>query len=271
LGASRWANLEKPKMFRTGLIFLFISLQTIGFTQRKGSIELTINLTTKDNLETFGQLDIFIKKGQRTDTLNTLQEFKKTDITKFKKATIRLNVDYGDRNAGFTRIINRKGKIRYELYFNADSTVKYIDLYALNDKDKYQEILHLNLRDQMKFEQMINLKDWKASKDMNIVFSGGRLFDLTNITQESVDYTYKDIMFTIHRDTLEVIWFAKRTEKDLIVKRKDYIKGIFVQKGNKSNLTFGQLQFYIENSVQFILKPKYKIHLKDQKDKIIEF
>jgi len=258
-------------IFKTSLILLFISLQTVGFAQKKSSIELTINLATKDNLNDFGQLDIFVKKGQRVDTLNTFHEFKKVDITRFKKATIRLNVNYGDRTAGFTRTIKTKGKIRYELYFNADNTVKYIDLYALKDKFNYQEILHLNLRDQMKFEQMIHLNDWEASKDVNIVFSGGKLFDLTNITQQSVDYTYKDIMFTIHRDTFEVIWFAKETEKDLIEKRRDYIKEIFVQTGNTSNLTFGQLKFYIENSDQFVLKPKYEIHLTDKEDQVIEF
>jgi hypothetical protein len=258
-------------IYRTTLILLFVSLQTIGFAQKKGSIELTINLATKDNLASFGQLDIFVKRGKRVDTLNTLSEFKKADIARFKNAKIRLNVNYGDRNAGFTRTIKRKGKIRYELYFNADSTVKYIDLYALRDKFKYEEMLHLNLRDQMKFEQMINLNDWNARKDMSIVFSGGKLFDLTNITQQSVDYTYKDIMFTIHKDTFEVIWFAKETEKDFIKKRRDYIKDIFVQVGNTSNLTFGQLNFYIENSDKFVLKPKYEIHLTDKKDKVIEF
>jgi hypothetical protein len=258
-------------ILRTTLILVFISLRTIGFPQKKGSVELTINLATKDNLTSFGQLDILVKKGQRVDTLNTLHKFKKADITEFKNATIRLNVNYGDRNAGFTRTIKGKGKIRYELCFNADSTAKYIDLYALKDKFKYQEILHLNLRDQIEFEQMIHLNDWKASEDMSIVVSGGKLFDLTNITQQSVDYTYKDIMFTIHKDTFEVIWFAKQAEKDLVEKRKTYIKDIFVQTENRSILTLGQLNFYIDNSDKFVLKPKYTIHLTDKKDEIIEF
>jgi hypothetical protein len=266
-------------MVKSTLILLLLTVLTHStFAERLIPIDIFINIDKKVDTTDFGQIKIIIKYPDTSfapDTLDTNKRFRSFNILRFKSAVVHLNVNYGDRQSGFTRILDKKGKIHYELGYNGDSTKKYILFAMIKDKFKYQDFFRLDLSDRMGSEIDIHHKDWNTGKHLSVVLSSSKLLDKFTIFQHGLPNTYKDFWFKYNNDTLVGIWHANENEEDLIEKRETYIKTIVREKisNNKKTtfLDFRDLVFYFEDSEDFILEKEYQIRSIQTENTIYEF
>lgn len=252
------------------IILLFCLFLIFGCASKHVPVEIYIDLEEKKDKTTYGNLSIVVKylgENKIIDTLNTVDYFKKKEILKFKKAKIFLNIDYGDRNCGFVKVINQKGKLKYELYDNGQK--KFIDLYFLKDKFKYQELVQLYLNDKINSQQGIHLNDWITDKNTSVTFSSSKLFDLSNINQHSKNYTIKDVSISIEKDSLKTLWFVNQEERRFTEKRKQHAKTLIHEQNGTTTISFKNLSFYIENAENFTLKKTFQI--RSEGKKIVEF
>ncbi|MDO5970048.1 hypothetical protein Q4Q35_09525 [Flavivirga aquimarina] len=252
------------------ITLLFSLCLIFGCSSKLVPVEIHIDLKEKKDKTKYENLSIVVKhlgKVETINSLNTIDNYKKGELLKFKNAKIFLNINYGDRNCGFEKVIDQKGKLKYQLYDNGRK--KFIDLYFLKDKFKYEELVHLHLNDQINFQQGIHLKDWITDKDTNIIFSSGELFDLSNINQNSEKLMFKDLTINIKNNELTTLWFINKKENEFIEKRKQYAKDLINELNGTTTISFNNLKFYIENSENFKLRKMFQIR-NDGKE-IIEF
>lgn len=252
------------------ITLLFCLCMIFGCSRKLVPVNIYIDLEKKDDKTEYGNLNIVLKNSKNNKIisgLNTSKDFKKAEIIKFKKAKIYLNINYGNRNCGFEKTINQKGKLKYELYDNGKK--KFIDLYFLKNKFKYKVLVHLHLNDQINFQQGIHLKDWITNKNTNVIFSSGELFDLSNINQNSKESTFRDFSIAIDKDELRTLWFIDKKESGFLEKRKQYAKTLINEKNGTTNINFENLRFYIENSENFKLRKLFQIRTEGKE--IIEF
>ncbi|RAJ11206.1 hypothetical protein [Olleya aquimaris] len=252
------------------ITFIISLLLIFGCSSKLVPVEIHIDLEKKKDETKYGNLSIVVKhlgENKTIDRLNTIGDFKKAEILKFKTAKIVLNIDYGDRNCGFEKTIDQKGKLKYQLYDNGKK--KFIDLFFVKDRFKYEELVHLHLNDKINFQQGIHLKDWIADKNTNIIFSSVELFDLSTINQNSKELTYRDLTINIKDDELETLWYINKKENEFLKKRKQYAKTLVNEQNGTTSIDFKNLRFYIENSKNFKLQKVFQIRTIGEK--IIEF
>jgi hypothetical protein len=266
-------------MVKSTLILLLLAcLSQSSYAERLTPVDIYIDINKKVDTTNFGQIRIIIKYPGSLitpDTLDTNKRFRSFNILRFKSAVLHLNVNYGDRKSGFTRTLDKKGKIHYEIGYNGDSTKKHLLFVMIKDKFKYQDYFRLDISDCVGSEIYIHHRDWDTGKHLAVVLSSSKLLDKFTIFQHSISNTYKDFWFKCNNDTLIGIWHVNENEENLIGKRETYIQTIVNEEisNNKkiTRLDFRDLVFYFEDSEEFILKKKYEIRSIQTEKIIYEF
>ncbi len=223
-------------------------------SQKVGDIEVIIDLAKKENITEYGKILIQIKHlngSKQIDTLNTIDGQSKIEILEFKSAKILLNVNYKNRKSGFSKLINKRGKLKYRLW-NLEKK-REVGLSFIKRKKAPEDWVNLTLSDYKGLQQSIYMNDYKD----NWTFSSSNLFELANIHYKDPDKE-NVVSFAIDSNIIKATCWPKNNKVRTIERVREKAKNISELDNNTLYLNFKNLRFYFQNDINF--RHKYVIN-----------